>query len=267
MPKHCTLLHGGLVLNYKLWEGAGPTLIILHGLGSDGRQFEDDAAVYAAAGYRVIVPDLRAHGQSEAPKPMTSGAMHVSVMAEDILALMADLQLPVAHFIGNSMGGVVALAIIKKSPESVLSLATFGTTYDLSFPAIVPFIQVLTGRLMGSKRLAKVTAKTVTKHDRTRDLILEIYPDLDIGMVHAVQKTLRKYDYIETAKSFAGPITILRGDGDTAINKELPRTLSALQSLDNVTVSDVTDAGHFTNTDQPERVQGLILDHLSGASA
>lgn len=267
MPSERTLLHDGLTLRYRLWGEQGPAVIILHGLGSDSRQFEADAAVFAAAGYRVIVPDLRGHGRSDSPKPMTPDAMHVSVMADDILAVMAELKLSSAHFIGNSMGGVVALALMQKSQDSVLSLATFGTTYDLSLPAIVPLIQALIGRLMGPQRLAKITAKSVTKYERTRALILEVFPNLDLGMTHAVQKTLRNYDYISTAKSFPRAMVVLRGDGDTEINKHLPRTLSALNDQANVRVIDVADAGHFTNTDQPEQVQKIILEHLAGAGA
>lgn len=262
MPELREFRQDGLDLKYKLWEAPGPTIIILHGLGSDGRQFEEDAGAYAAAGYRVIVPDLRAHGQSSAPTPMTPDAMHVSVMAEDVLQLMSKLNIQAAHFVGNSMGGVVALAIVKSSPKAVLSLATFGTVYDLKFPAIVPAAQFIIGRLLGAERIAKLTAKSVTNCQRTRELVLEIYPDLDIKMVHAAQKTLREYDYLETAKSFAGPILILRGDGDKAINKQLPRTLSALQANENFTVVEVADAGHFTNLDQPELVRHAILDHL-----
>lgn len=263
MPELCEFLQDGLILKYKLWDAPGQTVIVLHGLGSDSRQFDEDAAVFAAAGYRVIVPDLRGHGQSGAPTPMTSEAMHVSVMAADILGLMSELKIQSAHFVGNSMGGVVALAIIEASPDAVLSLATFGTVYDLNFPAIIPFTQNVVSRLLGAKRLARLTAKSVTDCERTRELILEIYPHLDMGMVHATQKTLRKYDYLETAKSFSRPILILRADGDKAINKQLPRTLSALQKNENVTVTEVPDAGHFANLDQPDFVRRAILNHLS----
>src|SRR3954451_22144749 len=74
--------------------GAGRPVLLLHGLFSDARtnwiKFGHAAAI-AARGFRVIMPDLRAHGESG--KPHDAGSYPPDILAEDGLALIANLGL------------------------------------------------------------------------------------------------------------------------------------------------------------------------------
>jgi pimeloyl-ACP methyl ester carboxylesterase len=86
--------------------GAGRPLILLHGLFSDGVTNwikYGHAAVIAARGFRVIVPDLRAHGDSD--KPHVAAAYPRDVLADDALALIAHLGLTDYDLGGYSLGG------------------------------------------------------------------------------------------------------------------------------------------------------------------
>lgn len=254
-------------IHYRIWGETGTPLFLLHGLGSDSRQFEWDAEQFSGSGFRVIVPDLRGHGRSFLPRPLTAEAMHVSQMARDISRLMSHLQLDEAHFVGNSMGGVVALDLIGRSPGSVCSLTTFGTVYSLDLPAHISIMRNLVGRILGARRLADMTARSVSERENTQAMVRLIYADLNLDMVAAVQKTLRRYDYRDIAAAFPRPILILRGDRDRHINKYLPETLRALEGRANVHLIDIADAGHFTNTDQPQEIVDRITCFLKKADA
>lgn len=89
------------------WEerGAGRPVILLHGLFSSAatnwlRYGAADAI--AAAGFRVILPDHRAHGHSAAPRD--AAAYPADVLAMDVEALVAHLGLAEFDLGGYSMG-------------------------------------------------------------------------------------------------------------------------------------------------------------------
>lgn len=94
----------GVVL--KIHEmGAGRPVILLHGLFSNAQtnwiKF-GQAQALADAGFRVIMPDLRAHGDSAAPHD--PAAYPEDVLVQDVLALIAHLQLSDYDLGGFSLG-------------------------------------------------------------------------------------------------------------------------------------------------------------------
>ena len=85
--------------------GTGRPLVLLHGLFSDAHmnwiKF-GHAAKLAAAGHRVIMPDLRAHGQSD--KSHDPAAYPSSVLARDVRELLAHLAIDDFDLGGFSLG-------------------------------------------------------------------------------------------------------------------------------------------------------------------
>ncbi len=93
--------------------GQGRPIILLHGLFSSGamnwRRY-GAAAEIAAAGYRVIMPDFRAHGESAAPHD--PAAYPADVLALDIEALVAHLGLTDFDLGGYSLGARTAVRLL-----------------------------------------------------------------------------------------------------------------------------------------------------------
>ena len=103
----------GLDLYARDYAGAsGPArlpVICLHGLTRNARDFEEVAPTIAAAGRRVLVPDVRGRGRSARdPDPMN---YHVRTYARDVLEMMDALGTGRAVFVGTSMGGLVTMAV------------------------------------------------------------------------------------------------------------------------------------------------------------
>ncbi|MEH6716168.1 alpha/beta fold hydrolase [Parasphingorhabdus flavimaris] len=93
-------------VSLKIHEmGEGRPVILLHGLFSNAEtnwiKF-GHAGALANAGFRVIMPDLRAHGESEAPHDPAS--YPDDVLVQDALALIAHLQLTDYDLGGFSLG-------------------------------------------------------------------------------------------------------------------------------------------------------------------
>jgi pimeloyl-ACP methyl ester carboxylesterase len=95
--------------------GEGRPIILLHGLFSSGemnwRRY-GAAAEIASAGYRVIMPDFRAHGQSAAPQ--NAEAYPPDVLAMDIEALIAQLRLNDFDIAGYSLGARTVMRLLAR---------------------------------------------------------------------------------------------------------------------------------------------------------
>lgn len=93
--------------------GQGRPVVLLHGLFSDAEtnwiRF-GHAAEIAGRGFRVIMPDLRAHGQST--KPHDPSAYPPDVLAHDGLELIAHLGLTEYDLGGYSLGGRTSVRMV-----------------------------------------------------------------------------------------------------------------------------------------------------------
>jgi 3-oxoadipate enol-lactonase len=106
----------GLRMHYED-RGKGEPVVFIHGFTLDARMW--DAQRGFTKRHRVIVADMRFHGQSEAPE---SSTFSLDEAAGDVLALLDHLQIRRAHLVGLSMGGGYALETALRYPERVLTL-------------------------------------------------------------------------------------------------------------------------------------------------
>jgi pimeloyl-ACP methyl ester carboxylesterase len=94
-------------------QGKGQPVLLLHGLFSNAEtnwiKF-GQAAELVSRGFRVIMPDLRAHGQSEAPHD--PAAYPPDVLARDGLELIAHLRLESFDLGGYSLGARTAVRMV-----------------------------------------------------------------------------------------------------------------------------------------------------------
>jgi pimeloyl-ACP methyl ester carboxylesterase len=101
--------HDGLRLYARVYEAANkgaPTVLCLHGLTRNGRDFED-LAPHLSSRYRVIAPDLRGRGFSARDPQMQN--YQPAIYVRDILALLDAVDAPRVAIIGTSLGGMLAM--------------------------------------------------------------------------------------------------------------------------------------------------------------
>ncbi len=111
---------GGLRLHYER-EGAGPTVLLLHGIGASANDWDFQLPALLRA-HTVIRLDLRGFGRSE-----TGCWATIEDLARDAADLLTGLQVGAAHVIGHSLGGAVALALAVHRPELVRTLTLANT--------------------------------------------------------------------------------------------------------------------------------------------
>ncbi|WP_447911156.1 alpha/beta fold hydrolase [Brevundimonas bullata] len=92
-------------------------VIAIHGLTRNSADFEVIAALIAQSGRRVLAVDVRGRGRSDrAPDPMTYTP---DVYAKDVVALMDQLGIEKAVFLGTSMGGLITMALTAIKPKAI----------------------------------------------------------------------------------------------------------------------------------------------------
>jgi pimeloyl-ACP methyl ester carboxylesterase len=113
LPAH---LFSGLDGVELAWRevGSGRPFVLLHGLMGSGTLLagQDLVPALAERGYRVILPDLRGHGDSG--RPHESGCYPPDILADDMLALIAHLGLDDYDLGGYSMGGKLVLRLLAR---------------------------------------------------------------------------------------------------------------------------------------------------------
>jgi pimeloyl-ACP methyl ester carboxylesterase len=102
--------------------GAGPPLLLIHGLGSSG----DDWAFQIgplSQHYRLVVPDLRGCGAS----PLGDGKVSIRGFAQDLWQMLDRLDIDQTAIAGFSMGGAVALEMALQRGQRVTRLVTINS--------------------------------------------------------------------------------------------------------------------------------------------
>jgi pimeloyl-ACP methyl ester carboxylesterase len=110
-----------------------PTLILLHGFPELGYSWRHQVPALADAGFRVIVPDMRGFGLSDAPAALD--AYTIEVLAADVLGLLDDVGAQRGIVIGHDWGADVAWKTAWMHPERVGAVAGLSVPFIPRAPA------------------------------------------------------------------------------------------------------------------------------------
>ena len=110
-------------LYYEL-HGEGIPLVMIMGLGRSSGSWGSEFIGKLSKFHRVIIYDNRGTGRSDKPDIEYSMGM----MADDIAGLMDVINVPRAHVLGISMGGMIAQELALNRPEKVLGLILCSTS-------------------------------------------------------------------------------------------------------------------------------------------
>ena len=236
----------------------GRPLLFVHGLASGGAQFAADAAHFAAQGYRVLVPDVRGHGRSGKPEPMDDAGFSIPTLADDLLCVLDHAGEGRVDWVGNSLGGILALDLMGRVPERLASVAFFGTAFALDLPPLAAHAIPLTYRLLGRRLAAWLTGRMTVRGADDQALVSRLLLEFDPLVGRAIARHVRCYDLSAAAEAYGGPMLILRGGLDRAVNLALDRSLPALARRPNVSVVHLPEGGHCANLDVPEAFRGAL---------
>jgi 3-oxoadipate enol-lactonase len=253
----------GAKLFYEV-QGEGPTVVLLHPFPCNHR-FWLEAAQSLTGKYRVILPDLRGLGQSEAG----DGAITIERLGADIVRLLDELQIQRALFAGCSIGGYTLYEIWRKTPARVQALA---------FCCARPQADTEAGRLQRAEWIAKIRARGIsefieaqlekligpTAHGRHPERVGEAREMMQMATPGAVialsQGLAARPDSVETARGIRVPAFVLAG-GEDPVSTPADMKLLA-EAIRNggygAEYTELRDAGHFAPWEQPQMVGRLL---------
>jgi len=109
----------GLELYYREYGGGDRTVVCLHGLSRNSKDFHE-LALHLSSTYRVICPDLRGRGQSQ----YDPGGKTYNIVAytQDVLRLLDAAGVEKAILIGTSLGGFISLTMAYLAPERLRAI-------------------------------------------------------------------------------------------------------------------------------------------------
>lgn len=114
--QHSASIAGIRVAYQTAGETAAPSAVLLHALGERAGDWAPVIPAFGAR-YRLYLPDLRGHGDSDWP-----GSYSFQLMRDDVIGLLGHLGLRDVVLIGHSMGAVVAYLVTIARPDLVARL-------------------------------------------------------------------------------------------------------------------------------------------------
>lgn len=243
--------------------GLGPAVIFLHGLLMDHTMF--DAQVEALSDrYRLITPDLRGHGKSEArAEPYTQWDL-----MEDHIALLDHLGIDQAVFAGLSQGGFQSLRAAIKHPERVRGLILMetqaGRDDDARIHAYTAMAEVVAESGWNEVILHAAAAFMFAADtpDAIKQLWIARWSELEPSQAKELLAAVNDRDDItDRLGEIRAPALVIHGAEDAAIPTERARQMAdGLPNL--IEFVELPKAGHSASVEDPTGVTDAIEGFL-----
>ena len=241
----------GVGINYTV-EGKGPWVVLSHSLACNYSMWDEQAAALKR-NYRVLRFDTRGHGDSDAP----GGAYSLKMLTEDLLAILDDLDIDEAHFVGLSMGGMIGMTFALSHPGRFLSLVLCDTSSRIPAEAAPVWEgRIKTATEQGMEPLVEPTLqrwftepfyksnKAMMK--RVGQMIRATKPAGYIGCCHAIPKI----DLTDRLGAISCPIQIIVGEQDVGTPVAMSRAIHDATLGSELVI--IPSASHLSNLEQPE---------------
>lgn len=257
---------------YQQWgESDNPRVIIcVHGLARNSRDFDDIARVLSKH-YRVICPDIVGRGESDWLPPGSPYAIPQYV--QDMVALIARLNVTSVDWIGTSMGGLIgmAMAAYPDSPIKRLVLNDIGAFIsqdalqrigdyvglDERFDSIESIETNLRKRYLAYKGLSDSQWKHIALygHRKTEDGDFALHYDPVIGE-YAKQAGGQDIDLWPLWQLISCPQLLLWGEQSDVLKQDTVNRMQ--QSNPDLELISYPGIGHAPSLMEPDQIQSVI---------
>lgn len=245
-------------------RGQGETLLFLHGIGGNRRNWDGELA-YFGRDFHAVAMDFRGYGDSDG----LGEGFEFTDFVTDVTNVLDTLGARKAHIVGLSMGGLVAQALYNRAPERVASLALVACR-AANEPVLPParreaFIRERLDPLRegGSEALAislasKLLGSASSAHSREQvmDSLRKVRPEAYFKIMEArmnVQPMLEP-------SNIRVPTLVVGSDEDQVAPLEQMRALA--QAVNGARLCEIGGAGHLINLEKPQEFQLALRDFL-----
>lgn len=247
-------------------QGSGPPLILIHGFPLQRKMWHPQIQAVTGAGFRLVTPDLRGFGESDAP----DGPYSMEIFADDIVALMDHLAIGQAVIGGMSMGGYVLMNLLDRYPERVAGACFIVTRAPADDEAGKARRLHLAQEVMkfGPQLVADAFVEVLFAEQNLTErpkLVEEVYGWMSAtdsrGLAGGLLAMRERTDYGALLDRFRVPALAIGADGDRAIPAEFSRAIAA--GVPGCRLCIVPEAGHLANLEHPGAFNDCLLEFLT----
>jgi pimeloyl-ACP methyl ester carboxylesterase len=248
-------------------RGTGPVVVLLHGFPLSRALYEHQLNALGSV-YRVIAPDLRGHGDSPSP----DGAYTMDEMADDVIELLDGLGIDQPVVLGGlSMGGYVALSLVRRYPRRVRGLILIDTRAAADTPEAArtreetaravlqaghagSIIETMIPRLFGKT--------TLERHpERVGPMLAVMERTSAKGVAGALRGMAIRPDRRAELRSITVPTLVLVGEDDVISPPSEAREIA--KTLPDARLQVIPSAGHLAPYENPSAVNDAIRRFLN----
>lgn len=248
--------------------GAGPTVILVHGIPGSGATWRL-VADRLAAHHRVLAPDLVGFGATGGTPPIAE--LRADAQAEALASALDRLGVHTATVLGHDFGGPVALRLFDALPDLVgglglLATNTFADTAipfplsSVTWPGIGPVasrllfsrpsLRLLTGRMVGTPAI-RLDSRSYVGDDAQTRAIRMIFTDSLVNLAE-------RYRPLEAIMSrVTVPAAVIWGDRDPFFPLAHGKRTAAALGVD---LRVLAGAGHALPEERPDEVAEAIAE-------
>ena len=265
--------------------GEGPLVVLLHGFPEFWFGWRLQIAPLAAAGFRVVAPDMRGYNLSS--RPTGVAAYDTGRLAADVRGLVKQLGSEPALLVGHDWGGSVAWATAMNHPEVVDRLAILNAAHPrrlsqgLHHPGQLrkswyffffdlpdlPESVVRADHWRFFQHFLRDARPTYTPEEIARYVEAWSQPGAATGMINYYRSSVRQSQKRAEAqlRPISAPTLVIWGQRDRYLGPELAEPdHDDVPNLDRL--ERLPDASHWVHHDEAERVNQLLVDFFAPAS-
>jgi len=244
-------------------HGAGAPILFLHGFPFSGEMWKP-LVPSLSRDHRVIVPDLRGHGRSEASAEISMGGF-----ARDLTALLDAIDEPrPVVVVGMSMGGYIAFELYRRAPERVRALVLANTRAQADRPEDAKARRETARRalaegsaVVAEAMLPKLFGSRSSKElrDRWFNIMADTKPE---GVAAALGAMADRPDSFPTLAGVTCPVLIVAGEDDVLTPLEDARRMHEAAAGSHLAV--LPGAGHMSPVERPDEFLDALTRFLAG---
>ena len=247
-------------------EGGGTTPIIFgHSMLFNLRMF-DDQVEFLKSDFRCIRFDFRGQGKSE----VTNDGYDLDSLSDDAAKLITALDCGPCHFVGFSMGGMIALRLAVNYPALIKSLILIDTSSELQGDMFRNRLLIWIAKNFGINILAnKVMSMFFGSKflsDKKRRPLLETWKNHflannSVGIVKVIKGVIFRESITNTLNSIKHPTIIMVGENDQLTDYDKASIMH--EHIEHSSIEIIPNAGHMSPVEEPEFVNQLISSFIN----
>jgi pimeloyl-ACP methyl ester carboxylesterase len=254
----------GVRLSY-IDQGQGVPILFVHGFPLSRAIWQPQIEALSKK-FRIIAPDLRGHGESEAPP----GIYTMDLFAEDIHALIEQQKCGSVVLVGHSMGGYISFAFYRKFPQQVRALVLACTRAsadseegkaareNLAQRAERVGAAAVVEQMLPKMFAASTAASRPELVEHVRQIMLVTSGN---GLAGALRGMAARPSALELLPKITVPTLVIAGSEDLLITTQEAETMAT--AISDARLHLVHDAGHLASLENPSSVTRALQDFFT----